>query len=379
MSRIAYILIVLCLFSIKITAQNLVPNSSFENYAEINNVRMIEHWFNVTTTTDFFHPLNEREFSVPNNFRGYQFPYSGDGYAGIVNWASEYREYLGVKLSTPLKKDWIYEVSFRVNLSNKSQYASDDIGISFSSKNPREVDVEKEIFYDVKNKEGRILQDTLNWVSVNAFYRANGEEEYLLLGNHYNKEKTTRVEVNKNADLPWNYVFIDDVVVKPCESVLSTVFLAQIDTTVCEGQNILLEGVNNALNYVWQPINSVEQSIEIKEAGTYILNSYDQCKSIEQTFVVRTLECNCTLDIPSTQITNHPLNVRTSLNVKSYHLTLYDASGKPLLAVSATNSENLPALHSPNMYFWRAQLSCIGDNGFEFEKTQSGKVIVIDY
>ena len=205
-------------FSI-IQAQNLVPDPSFETHFE-NSVRHNESifWFRVGNTSDFFHRVYPPESgaSVPNNYRGYQEPASGDGYAGIITWGGP-KEYLAVKLLEPLIRDELYDVSFKVCLSDATRYATDDIGAFFTESNPQEIeDFEENAFFHVKQTEGVYITDTVQWTTVSGKYLANGTESYLVIGDFHPKENLTDIIVHNEEGIAWNYFFVDDVVVENC-------------------------------------------------------------------------------------------------------------------------------------------------------------------
>jgi hypothetical protein len=168
-------------------AQNLVPNPGFEEYLENPNyspsgVNAAPGWSRLENTADFFHAQYAPMFSVPDNFRGYQEPATGEGYAGIFSFAqahTEGNEFLVAKLNEPLQKDQIYDLSFEVNLSNRSRYGVDGIGAVLLNEEPTQKRMDLgEYEYFFRNDYGRTLTDTVNWIKQERQFRAEGGEQY---------------------------------------------------------------------------------------------------------------------------------------------------------------------------------------------------------
>lgn len=124
--------------------QNLVPNPSFE-YVNCDsllsgiNLLHAPPWNSPDAgTADLFNlcatSANPFSLSVPGNVFGYQYPHSGNGYAGAVCYSSPtlYREYLQVKLDSFLVPNQVYDVSFYVTLSKPIFAACNNIGLYFS-------------------------------------------------------------------------------------------------------------------------------------------------------------------------------------------------------------------------------------------------------
>jgi len=191
-----YILFLLLIISIGgSNAQNLVYNGDFEifdtcpaNYSSPGNLE-IEHCLGWTAptmgTSDYFNACNSTTVSVPNNYFGYQQPYSGDGYAGFFPFwdflPCEYREYIQTKLTQPLKAGIKYRMAFYVSLSFP-QAAVEKIGGLFTTNKISRVD-DCPIFASpqVVNQNG-FLTDSLGWMKIEGEFIADGGEEFLTIG-----------------------------------------------------------------------------------------------------------------------------------------------------------------------------------------------------
>ena len=104
-------------------SQNLVPNSSFEeffrcpgsyNYAV--DGKLAPGWFSPTTgTPDLFNVCSKGDAGVPTNWAGSTKALSGVGYGGIyvfLKSRKNYREYLQNELTQPLVCGGKYYVEF---------------------------------------------------------------------------------------------------------------------------------------------------------------------------------------------------------------------------------------------------------------------------
>jgi OOP family OmpA-OmpF porin len=102
-------------FSVGLSAQNLVPNPSFEelsrcpnSFSTDKNDFIVPGWESPTTgTPDHFHGCSWGEADVPFNWAGSANAHSGKGYAGMYVWNKRdddksYREYIQCELAEPL-------------------------------------------------------------------------------------------------------------------------------------------------------------------------------------------------------------------------------------------------------------------------------------
>ena len=213
-----------------ITAQNLVPNGDFEQYRGCpdfeGELDSAQDWINPTTyifAADYYNPCaltpNER---VPNNSFGYQIAHSGVGYAGIFLLQlplPETREYMEVKLISPLLADSCYHFKMFVNLGNKCSITSHNIGVYFSDTIISGLPDITQLPYipQIQNTTGNTF-DTLNWTKVSGDYTAIGGENYLIIGNYNSDISTDTAEINPSGISGWIYVYIDDVSLVPCST-----------------------------------------------------------------------------------------------------------------------------------------------------------------
>ena len=216
-------------------AQNLVLNPSFEEtdhcltesdvskYSNVPSLLLSEcrNWasFSGEGTADLFQPCNSwRPMSsvLPPSVR------TGVAYAGFYAFdrpccETEYREYLVGKLKSPLEKGKNYEVSFWVLLHEKSVSATSSLGVYLS----RDTLYRLDNFYGVapfipqlQNPKGDVLSNKEKWTEVLFKYKAQGEEQYIMIGNFLDDEQSEVVEVrSEEKQKKEAYYYIDDVCV----------------------------------------------------------------------------------------------------------------------------------------------------------------------
>lgn len=229
--RISLVIFLFFCTTVFCNAQNLIPDSSFENNkaipTEFSAIGNSNTWSRVGMgTTDLFSESNKRKgkysmVDIPQNAMGFQFPHSGKSYAGFFLFShGDYREYLQTPLTEPLKKGKTYQLSLYINLANYAQTSIDQIGFYFDKeeKHFSTSDV-LENTEPVYIKLGKSSSDTSKWRQVSGRYRARGGETYIVIGSfHINKIRRTGFSFPKNLRTPVNkhsmrdaYYFVDDV------------------------------------------------------------------------------------------------------------------------------------------------------------------------
>ena len=367
--------LVFCLLVLHINAQNLVPNPSFEIVKDTNTISFYpENWFSLSSTTDFFHRDNPSNtgLGIPLNFRGNQQPAEGDACAGIIcHGVGPSKEFLAVKLVEALKKDSLYNVSFKVNLSNDCRYALDDVGLTFFEFKPTSENIEEAI-YHIKNQENVFITDTVSWTVIEGFYKANGNEQYIVIGNFY-EEKNTGVKVSDETKVEWSYYYVDEVFVELCSKAPQEFTI--IDTLICTGIPTVLSGLENASNYYWVNIDA-KQDIVIDQPGSYVVNNYFGCYNKQLVYNVGALTCDCTMKIPTIQLSGNVLKYILSDNVVSAEMKIYNLEGKDV--ANGLNYDNIMLPNTSSFLVWQTKLKCISENSLVFDKTVTGKLFVIN-
>ena len=254
------------------TSQNLVPNWSFEDTIQCpdnhSQLTRTSDWYSATNgTPDLFHECNGADYGIPVNRTGIQSAHSGACYVAILTFKQFglIHEYIQVKLTDTLIFGKKYLISFFVNLADSVAFATNDIGIYFSS----------DSFYssagtylaltpDIVNTGTNPLTSKTDWKEISGSYIANGDETHITIGNFSLDSLIDTVYVGgKWTD---SYYYIDDVSVflDTCSNYTT------INDTICEGDSIYVAG-----KYY-------------KNAGIYndILLNADSCDSIITTNLV---------------------------------------------------------------------------------------------
>jgi hypothetical protein len=227
MKKAALVLLCGSLYSMG-SAQNLVPNGSFEQFTSCpngyNQIDFASNWFNPCVppygsigtesgSSDYFNACDSFNFSVPNNIQGFQPARTGHGYAGLIPYfsISTFREYIEVQLTTPLIAGENYYFEMYVNVSNNSRYAIDALSAYFSDTIISGLHSHLPLPYNpqISNLNG-IISDTTNWVLINGNFIASGGELFLLIGNFNDDLNTNWLQLTSNL-LQRSYYYIDDV------------------------------------------------------------------------------------------------------------------------------------------------------------------------
>ncbi len=213
------------------TAQNLVPNSGFEDYPKCpgsfsrtkSEFRM-NGWYSPNEgTPDSYNTCASGEGGVPYNWAGVSEAYEGKGYIGIYLWLGrrEFREYIQSALSAPLIRDTTYVISFRYRLSSYSIFVCDRIGLHLSDS---ALAVRNDAAWNIRptlsvEADSILTLSTGLWETAEMLYRAKGGERFVTIGNFYDDEHTRTYRIKHRLDQQEMlsdaaYYYIDDVVVR---------------------------------------------------------------------------------------------------------------------------------------------------------------------
>lgn len=201
-------------FVTQATAQNLVPNPSFEEYqdcpmstAELHS--QLTNWYSFGGSPDFFHSCNNTGLGtagVPNNGWGSQEAISGDGYAGLgiyAHFSEDNREYMACPLNEPLIIGEDYYVSFYISLYDGGVFtdwhcATNRFGLKFFL-DPNFLPEPPENTYQPQNtadiEYNVMLTDTSNWTLVEGWFTADQAYNWLAMGNFYTDENTDTLQL----------------------------------------------------------------------------------------------------------------------------------------------------------------------------------------
>jgi hypothetical protein len=214
---------------------NLVPNFSFElidsticittdttrnsdgelNYNDTGTTHFAG-WYHKKMSPDLFNECNKNNpvfhyWGAPNNWRGYQYPASGNGYVGMATNSSPTAfEFTGAQLTKALDTTKSYYVGFKVVLSEKSLGVNNKQGVLFST-NP--IPSNTNVLNRMHVYSDSIIRDTLNWVTIIKKYKPDSAYQFITIGNLFNRINTDTDYTNyPNTNCSYCYYF-DDIVV----------------------------------------------------------------------------------------------------------------------------------------------------------------------
>lgn len=260
---------------------NFVPNPSFEEYDSCppppcgtGSLEYCKDWFSEYGDGGSSDYYNSNCTSCPTSMQmiNFQHPRSGDAFAGILLFVHPMpinimREYIEVKLTEKLYQSKMYCCEYYVSLFNPSTYAIENINMYFSKnlllKNNTNLFA---IQPQIKNNRGIVI-DTINWVKINGLLYANGNENYITIGNFDSSQHTNYNYVNYGV--MHGYYFIDDVSVCECSFDINL----GADTALCESETIILNPNLPNATYTWQD-SSHAATYEVKQPGTYWVRAY---------------------------------------------------------------------------------------------------------
>lgn len=203
--------------------QNLVPNGSFEDTLGCpmfsNELYKCKNWFNpsIFSSPDYFNSCDlTNGVSVPKNFGGFQNAFEGKAYAGLIvyfNSMANYREYVAVKLQSTLIASVKYRLSLNISLADSCNFASSNLAFAFYTDT---IGIDKPILTPTKfNNFNNTLQiNKSDWTEIDEEFIANGNENYLILGNFQIDASTTFSNIGGggiHGDYASAYYYIDKI------------------------------------------------------------------------------------------------------------------------------------------------------------------------
>lgn len=287
------------LLSLQAKGQNLLLNPSFEEpvscpppyweYGGIGTVHHAKHWISPVSSGDYFTPcyVPISSLDIPTNLAGTQIAKDGEAYVGFSSAVVApppypeglYREYIEGTLSAPLERDSVYLVEFfvsRADRFNVSNCATDRIGAYFHKdftplvELPNPSFIVQQAFIDAKpqveNPLGRFLADSVEWMRVCGYFRAEGGEQYVTFGNFYDNANTALQDLYPQILFGRKvYSLLDDITV---EKVSLPYEWAQ-DRTICAGDSLSLFGVPTIFDNIAWSTGDTTHTVEIEGPGQF--------------------------------------------------------------------------------------------------------------
>lgn len=189
-----YFTFLLIVFSYSTTAQNLLPNPSFE---EVNTCKKYEEdcapkGWRSTTYKSFRY--NKFDYGVLYGIK----PKKGSRFVTLMmhNQRRDYdRSFMQAALICPLEKGKQYELSFyvypkKIMLKKMGIYFTDSLVIFDKKEKCQSLKPQLEINFDKKLMTNR-------WNQITAIYTATGHERGIIIGNFYTDEDTKLISIGR--------------------------------------------------------------------------------------------------------------------------------------------------------------------------------------
>ena len=219
------LLAILCALAVKsqiAIAQNLIPNASFEEYTECPEGLKpfpLKQWNSPTRgNPDYYHQCaNEADkgFAVPENNYGKQEAKKGNAYVGITVHSDfpTIVEYIQVDLKKKLVMDEIYHFSVHVSLAENSEISLGALAVKFSDQKYLSKKWERlKRSSTMINLSSPQLSKDDEWVQLQGFYKAKGNETSLILGNFSSHKSKNKKETGyKGRGDALSYYYIDQI------------------------------------------------------------------------------------------------------------------------------------------------------------------------
>ena len=246
------------------TAQNLVPNCSFEQHYVCGSTGSegATSWYSPLKgyiTINKYSYLNICSSSaccgIPSDSYGYGWQYARNGVGFTDFWftynnGGNERIYIQSKLNDSLKASHCYYIEFYVNLYNFAKYANNNISLLVGDTGI--VSYNGQPAYAIPNIQqygNPCITDTLNWVKVGGIYTAHGGEQYITIGNFTDDAHTDTLRVLSVGS--FSAYNIDDVSVIPLDSMQLKADAGR-DTTIVKGDSVWIGSrLCGLTNVVW--------------------------------------------------------------------------------------------------------------------------------
>lgn len=229
---------------------NLVPNFSFEQYSTCPNaadqIQYANGWGKYSgnspfvTTPDYYNACSaDSLMGVPKSFSCSQQDHRNCGaYVGLGTYctcAADYREHIGILLSSPLVIGQKYFLSFYTVLgeywlgTNLSGMPSNNIGLRlstlpYSPSNPVPIDNFSHL------RSSTIITDSVNWQRISGSIIADSAYQYLIVGNFYDDANTDTIQYSCGVCFNYgSFYLVDDI----CVSTDSLLANGGIDALPC--------------------------------------------------------------------------------------------------------------------------------------------------
>ncbi len=316
-------------------AQNLVSNSTLEGKcikSGYGQLVQANAWSNANDGTADLFDKNKHKKTTPNaipfNYMGYQPSADGQNYAGIAAfyddgnyfdstggfprendiWVDElrmndgykrYTEYLQAEFREPMVAGITYEVSFRVNLADKSGRAVSCLGALITTQKVKQAN-NTFLSQTPQFITHKVITDSVNWVTLSGAYIAAGGEKYLTIGCFRDEDFRVQKLVNDyQNDSHKAYYYVSEVSVTPYLSPRSNLDAIMLGMDYMELMNVQFATGSAEITPQFYP--------ELNEVAEWMIN-YPQYKFFIAGYT----------DKQGGDAVNDPLSLARAASVKKY-------------------------------------------------------------
>ncbi|HEU4716196.1 MAG TPA: hypothetical protein VFU15_00095 [Bacteroidia bacterium] len=259
-------LTIILFLPLMIGAQNLVPNSGFEEYHRVpcdcmqgDLSEYIKNWQSPAAgTPDIITDEADNDcyascYSKNNQSYGTQAPHGGHGMGMIMTTAlsGSYREYLGVQLKAPLIPGKKYYAEMYVSLGDKSGLATNNLGMCFFDGDFKK-STSNIITATPQVNSKDVVDNYVGWVKISGTFVADAPYRVLVIGNFLPMDETDTKKRSNTGSGAYSYMrkdiaayFVDDILVRQGGSLE-----VHGDTLVNQGAMDLLTATGST-RYAW--------------------------------------------------------------------------------------------------------------------------------
>lgn len=345
-------------------AQNMVPNPSFENvnavvcdpFLAIDFDTCNTDWYTPSLgTPDLFSTTISQScwnfqpnstYSGPIGLKGSQLPRTGDVMAGFFAYTIaglEQREYVQIRLSSPMEACRLYRVSFYVSLADSTEFSTSRIG-AYLSDTPQILNTDGPFLVNPQVQASGVIDDKTNWVLVVDTIEATAGFEYLTIGNFYEDVNTDTTRNPDNSGAPGTYgayYFLDDVAV---ERVCPTVSFGG-DQSFCVGDTFKLTVPTGACytRFEWSTGDTSNSILNIMDEGYYGIRMWQDTCVFGDTIFVDGLNCPAVVNetnvfTPNGDGINDVFKPSSFVRVKTAEMQVFDRWGKLMFVTNNLNN-----------------------------------------
>lgn len=203
-------------------AQNLVPNSSFEQYTDCPNgqgqISYAAPWYSAWGTVNYYDSCSIGNYNVPNGLGGGGVANTGAAYTGMgvyvpVSGFENAREFAEVELVSQLISGEKYQVEFHVSLADSAWYAISNMSACLTANGiGNNLNTIFGLTPQIQNLDTLFLDKKNEWMKISGSFYADGTERYIAVGNFRNDQYTDTMFVYQGQS-NWKqaHYYLDDV------------------------------------------------------------------------------------------------------------------------------------------------------------------------